>query len=286
LRNIFLFIRRYFNLLVFILLQAFCVYLIVQYNSFHQAAFGAAANRITGNINQRYDDIGYYFRLKKTNDSLLKANEVLYNKLKENYNLPDSGYKTKIDSIRVDSILQFRTYGYYAAKVVSNSVTSQNNFVVAYGPNIKYLQEGAGVINMNNAVVGIITNITGDYAVILSLLHESKESTITARLYKTGEVGTISWDGKQPNVLTLNNIPKGTKVVKGDSVVTSGLSTTFPRGLLVGFVDEVYEEKSSSNYKIKIHTAADFTNLEFIYGITSKHADEVKELVKKAKAKL
>ena len=133
-RNIFLFIRRYFNFLVFLILQVLCIVMIVHYSKYHQAMFGNSANRITGKINAQYDRIEYYFQLKKTNDSLVKANETLYNKLASNYNLPDSGSKQMIDSIRIDSIVQYRKFNYISAKVVANSVTSQSNFVVLQSP--------------------------------------------------------------------------------------------------------------------------------------------------------
>ena len=135
-RNIFLFIRRYFNFLLFLLLQVLSIFLIVQYSNYHQAMFGNSANRITGKVNEQYNKIEYYFQLKRTNDSLLKANEILYNKLASNFNLPDSGSKQVIDTIKIDSIVQYRKFNYLSAKVVANSITSQSNFVVLQSPSI------------------------------------------------------------------------------------------------------------------------------------------------------
>jgi rod shape-determining protein MreC len=129
-RNIFLFIRRYFNFLLFLLLQGVSIYLIVHTSRYHEASFGNFSNQVTGKINQRYSSIQNYFLLKKTNDSLVKANEALYNKLKINFEIPDSTTKNVIDSIRVDSILKFRKFIYTNAQVAANSVTAQNNFIV------------------------------------------------------------------------------------------------------------------------------------------------------------
>ena len=84
-RNIFLFIRRYFNFLLFILLQVLSVYFIIHYSKFHEAAFGNFANQFTGRINDRYNSVEKYFQLKRTNDSLVAANERLYNKLKADF---------------------------------------------------------------------------------------------------------------------------------------------------------------------------------------------------------
>ncbi len=280
-RNIFLFIRRYFNFLVFLILQVLCIVMIVQYSKYHQAMFGNSANRITGKVNAQYDRIEYYFQLKRTNDSLVKANETLYNKLASNYNLPDSGSKQMIDSIRIDSILQYRKFNYINAKVVANSVTSQSNFVVLQSPQIAQMRVGMGIVGPNNEVVGVITDISGEFAVVMSLLH--KDSKISGKLLKTGETGTISWDGKYPNLVTLTGIPKSTKIAKGDSVITSGFSTVFPKGLLLGRVDEVYLETSTNNYKIIVRTAANFHNLEYAYVINNLQQATIEKLLEKAK---
>jgi len=101
-RNIFLFIRRYFNFILFLLLQGFSIYLIVHYSKYHNAIFSKTSNQVTGKINEKYNGFTSYFRLKKTNDSLVAANEMLYNKLKTDFEFPDTTSKLVIDSIKVD----------------------------------------------------------------------------------------------------------------------------------------------------------------------------------------
>lgn len=280
-RNIFLFIRRYFNILFFLVLQVLCIYFIVSYSRFHHAAFGSLSNQLTGNINRRYNQVEQYFYLKRANDSLAKANERLYNLLRSNYDLPDTVSRSFVDSIRIDSLLQYQTIRYWNAKVVSNSVTTQNNFIVLNRGKQGGLKNGMGVVDPNRNVVGIITDLSGTYAVVMSLLH--KDSRISGKLQKTGETGTVVWDGKEPNRVTLINIPKSAKIAKGDSVVTSGFSTTFPKGLLIGRVEGVYTDPSSNYYKLKLNTATNFYNLQYAYVIENKDQDSVNALLEKAK---
>ena len=280
-RNIFLFIRRYFNLLFFLVLQGLSIYMIVHYSKYHQAAFGNMSNQLTGKVNTQYSRINNYFHLKRINDSLVKANENLYNKLKIDFELPDTTTKSMIDSIRVDSILQFRKYTYLNARVVSNSISTQNNFIVLSRGKSGQLHEGMGVVDPGNGVVGIITEVTADYAVVMSLLH--KDSHISGKLFKGGETGTLSWDGKAPNIITLMNIPKSAKVVKGDTVITSGFSTTFPKGMMIGTVDEVFAEKSTSNFRIRLRTAANFYNLQYVYAIDNSQQEPVNKILDKLK---
>jgi rod shape-determining protein MreC len=283
-RNIFLFIRRYFNFLFFLLLQGFCIYLIVHYSKYHNAVFGNIANQLTGKVNTQYSRVEHYFRLKKTNDSLVSANEKLYNKLKANFELPDTISKTVIDTIRVDSIEQHRKYTYFAAKVVYNSVASQNNFIVLGRCQSQQLKEGMGIIDPNNGVVGIITELSKDYAVVMSLLH--KDSHISGKLLKGGETGTLNWDGRIPNIISLIGIPKSAKVAVGDTIISSGFSTSLPKGMIIGTVTELIPEKSTSNYLIRFRSAANFYNLEYVFAIDNKQTEDINNLLDKVKKKI
>lgn len=280
-RNIFLFIRRYFNLIVFLLLQGLSIYLIIHYSKFHQAAFDNMANQVTGKVNTQYSKVNNYFHLKKTNDSLSKAIEVLYNKLKKDFALPDTASKTAVDTLKIDSLLEYRKYTYLLATVVSNSVTAQNNFIVLSRGKAQKLHEGMGVVDMNNAIVGVTTEVTNDYAVVMSLLH--KDSRLSGKLLKGGETGTLTWDGKEPNMVTLSNITKSAKVEKGDTVITSGFSTYFPKGMMIGTVVEKYAETSTSNYRLKIKTTANFYDLQYVYAIDNIQQEPINKLLEKTK---
>ena len=283
-RNIFLFIRRYFNFLLFLVLQFISIYFIIRTSRYHEAAFGNFTNQVTGKINDRYSNIENYFQLKKTNDSLISANEILYNKLKLNFELPDTVTKIVIDSIRVDSLLQYRKFIYMNARVAANSVTAQNNFIVLSRGSAGNFRKGMGIVDASNAVVGTITDVSEDYSVVMSLLH--KDSRISAKLIKTGETGTLNWDGKEPNIITLSGIGKGVKISKGDSIITSGFSTTFPKGMMIGKVEGIYTESGSSFFKIKVRSAANFYNLQYVYAIDNAQGEDINKMLDKAKKQL
>ncbi len=277
-RNIFLFIRRYFNFILFLLLQGFSIYLIVHYSNYHKAIFSKTANQFTGKINEKYNGFTYYFQLKRTNDSLVTANEKLYNKLKADFEMPDTTSNFKIDSIKVDSMERFRKYRYFPAKVVYNSVAAQNNFIVLGRGSSQNIKEGMGVIDHNSAVVGIVTEVSADYAVVMSLLH--KDSHLSGTLLKGGESGILNWDGKMPNIISLNGITKSAKVAKGDTIISSGLSTSsIPKGMMMGIVQEVKSDKSTNNYLVKFKSSVDFSNVEFVFVIDNKQAESIKAIL-------
>ena len=240
--------------------------------------FSETANRITGSINKQYDKVEYYFHLKKTNDSLMAANQALYDKLKQNFNLPDTLSRIQVDSIRVDSLMAYRRYAYISAKVVANSISSQANYIVLSGRHTPAFTEGMGVIDLNGNVVGRVVQ-PGKYPAVMSLLH--KDSKQSGMLIKTGEAGTVIWEGKDPTELVLLNIPKSAKVEVGDSVISSGLTTSFPKGLLIGRVKQVIKESANNNFRILLTTAANFYTLELVYGIENTEAKAIEEVLMK-----
>ena len=257
------------------------IYFIVNYSKYHQAAFGSISNNLTGKINNKYNNIQQYFKLKQTNDSLIKANELLYNKLSSNFELLDTSKKIVTDTVMVDSIKQYRKIRYISAKVISNSITLQSNYLVLNKGLNDGLKIGMGVVDPNNAVVGIITEVNEKYAVVMSLLH--KDSHISGKLAKGEETGTLNWDGSMVNYITLTGIPKSAKIAKGDSIISSGFSTALPKGLRVGYVDAVFKETSTNLFKIKFKTAANFYNIQYVYVIENVDQEGVKKIMDKIK---
>jgi rod shape-determining protein MreC len=250
------------------------------YNRYHQAVFMNIANEYTGKIYKQYNDVEYYFKLKKTNDSLVKANERLYNKLKQDFEIPDTINKIVIDTIKIDSVEKYRKYLYMQAKVIGNSVDLPNNYIQLSRGVLQGVTKDLGVTDANNSVVGTVIDASQNYAVVMSLLH--RQSTISAKLKKTGQEGTVIWEG-QPNMVLFKGISKSVPVTKGDSVVTSGFTDRFPYGLLIGTVNEVIVEKLSNTLTLKVKTAVDFYNIQFVNIINNLKKEEPQQLLMKVK---
>lgn len=283
-RNVFLFIRRYFNFLLFLLLQFFSIYLIISYNKYHSAVGAAVMNEVTGKVNTQYNKIDNYLQLKRTNEQLAKDNEQLRNKLRQNFENPDTATRIVTDSIPFDTLGNKRKWEYQSAKVVSNSVTAQNNFLVLGRGSAQLLNKDEGVIDPNNGVVGIVTEVSENFAVVMSLLH--KDSRISGVLKNDANGGgSIIWDGKEPNYLSFINVRQSAKAKKGDTVITSGITPTFPYGMIIGTIDEIRPDKSTNNFIIKIKTAANFYNLQYVYAIKNYQREEIDRLVEKAKSR-
>ena len=76
-RNLLELINKHNHLLLFILLETFALFLIVQNSQFHKAAFLNSTNCITANYFHLISNISEYFFLRKTNDLLILENAKL-----------------------------------------------------------------------------------------------------------------------------------------------------------------------------------------------------------------
>ena len=101
--NLFLFFRRYSNFIVLLLLQGFSIYLLVHYNSYHNALASNFMNEVTGRVNTQFNKVDYFFKLRNTNEVLIKNNERLVNLLNENFEKQDTSTKIVSENIFNDT---------------------------------------------------------------------------------------------------------------------------------------------------------------------------------------
>lgn len=261
--------------------MAIALFMLFNYNKFHHAVYSSVAGEFAGYVYTKYDNVESYFRLKKTNDSLVKANAQLYNKLRQDYNIPDTASNLAVDTIRVDTFSIKRKFMYLPAQVIGNSVSLPNNYLELHRGSSQGVQKDLGVTDIQNNVVGIVVDVSKNFSVVMSLLH--RQMNVSAKLKKTGETGSIVWDGVEPNVVLLKDISKDVKISAGDSVITSGFSDKFPFGLLIGTVKDAIIDKSTGAYTIRIKTAANFYNLQYVNVINNLQKGEPEQLLKNVK---
>ncbi|MBV7531667.1 rod shape-determining protein MreC [Chitinophaga sp. sic0106] len=285
-RNLIIFLRRYFNFFLFLLLEVICIVLVFQNNSFQRTAYINSANNISGKLYDKYNNVQYYFHLKATNDSLVAENTRLHNAIATSFDSITTNNGVKTDTIRKYSddsthkviSTEIRKYNYAAAKVVNNSLNKPMNYITIHRGSKQGIRPNMGVIS-SSGVVGVVRSVSDNYAVILSLLSKSNSVSISARLQNGKEMGSVHWDGDDPEYATLRDIPKSAVMHKGDTVVTSGFSALFPENIPIGYiVGYLQGDKSSTSRPIKLKLATNFYNLQYVYVIENLLKDEQQSL--------
>jgi rod shape-determining protein MreC len=274
-RNILLFINRYSHLIVLLLLQGLSLHLLFRYNRFHEAVFSNSFNELTGRVRSGYSGLEEFFSLRQENGMLREENARLRNMLKSDYAWPDSSSSIVNDTIRIDTLVQYRKFVYMPAGVIGNSVNLERNHIMLHRGSRQGVETGMAVTSPSG-VLGTVIGVSENMSVVMSLLHA--QTRIVAVLKRGGGYGEVSWDGKDPRYVQLTKIPQTTIVKKGDSVVTSQFSDKYPPGQLVGFVERISEDPQSGTYNLNLRTAVDFRNVHHAYIIRNLQQQEMDAL--------
>jgi rod shape-determining protein MreC len=271
-RNVFLFIRRYFTFISFLLLQFLALSMLFRYNKYHRAFFLGRANEITGYVNSKYDKVDEYFHLKEENMRIHKMNDSLINLLRLNFITTDTGAVVLTDTVRYDTSGLIRRYTAREAKVISNSISGQKNYLQVNRGSNQGIKDNMAVINSDGAVVGQVVNVSENFSQVMSLLHI--QSKVNVMMKKSRINGRLEWDGISPMQLTLRDVPKSDSVLKGDTVLTGLYSYNFPPGWMIGTVSEIVDDKSTNFYVLKIKPSANFQNLQQVFIFENLQRDE------------
>ena len=279
-RNIFLFIRRYITFITFLILQVVSLWFLFNYNRFHRAKFLGVANEMTGRINSQYNKAEDFFNLKEENRRVHRLNDSLMNLLPQNFMKRDSSVQFVKDSVPYDTAGHFRRYYLRTATVVYNTVNAQKNYIqINRGAN-QGIKDNMAVVGSDGCVVGVVVNVSPNFSQVMSLLHVQNKLDVSIK--KSG--GTIEWDGKDPRILILKQVPKTVDINKGDTVITSGNNQiTFPKGFIVGTVSGVKLDNTTGMYLLKVKTATNFYNLQQVHVIENMEREEQVRLFEETK---
>ena len=210
-------------------------------------------------------------------------NDSLLNLLPVNFLKLDTSSRLVQDSIPYDTLGNYRRYIWRDAKVVYNTVNTQKNYIQLNRGSNQGIRDNMAVVNSDGSAVGVVVNVSPNFSQVMSLLHVQSKRSVTMK--RSGSLGTIEWDGKNPLFLTLLNIPKSDSIARGDTVMTS-VNSSFPPGFIVGTIDEVILDKSTNFYVLRLRTAANFFNLQQVHVIENAQYEEQAKLQEDTRKKI
>lgn len=283
-RNVFLFILRYKTFFSFLILQVVSLWFLYTYNKFHRARFLGIANEVTGRVNTQYNKVEDYFTLREENRRIHQINDSLLNLLPRNFMRSDTGGQLVQDSIPFDTLGHYRRYYFRPATVVYNTVSSQKNYIQLNRGSRHGIKDNMAVLSSDGSAVGVVVGVSPNFCQVMSLLHVQQK--VNASLKKSGDFGTIEWDGKDPRLLTLKGVPKSIEIKTGDTVLTSTYSFNFPSGYMVGTIAEVVTDKSTNFYLLKIKPGAKFYSLQQVFVVENLQYAEQTSLNQEARKRI
>lgn len=255
-RNLFTFIARYYFFFLFVLLLTVSFILIGRTHQHHRTFFLHSGNYLTGTFYKQVNNLKSYLSLKRSNEQLASENTLLLDLMNATFLEKDQ------DEFETNDTLYIRRFRYMNAKVINNSVMNRNNFLTLDKGLKDGIERDMGVITMNG-VVGIVHHVSNHFSTVISLLH--KDMQISTRLLKNDHIGTLSWEGGDYRKATMSYIPSHVALSLGDTVVTSGFSTIFPQGIMIGVISDFEVRRGENFYTAEIDLSLDFNNITYVH---------------------
>ncbi|WP_314826968.1 rod shape-determining protein MreC [Segatella baroniae] len=247
-KNLLDFLARYNHWLLFIILEVASFVLLFQFNNYQGSVWFTSANAVSGKVFEWSASVEQFFALTKVNEALTQRNLLLEQQVRL---LTDSiqqrdGAAAMPQSRQLQLLADYRLI---PAKVVSNTVNRRDNFITIDKGAKDGVKKDMGVV-CGNGVVGIVYLVSDHYSILLPVLNS--QSNISCTIKGRGYFGYLHWTGGATNLAYVDDIPRHAHFKLYDLVVTSGYSSVFPPGILVGKILHVYNSSDGLSYRLNL----------------------------------
>ncbi len=255
--ELFSFFIRWSKWFVFVFFVALSCALLFSGNPYQHHVYLTSANSVASGIYNMRNSVASYFDLREINEDLNLRNAALESEvlaLREQIREADA--RIQSDTMHLPGVLA--QYNFVVAHVISNSIARAHNYITINKGSDDGIAPEMGVID-RNGVVGIV-NVTGPHSArIISLLNPHFK--LSCKIKGSEHFGSLVWDGNDPTVALLEELPRHTVFAPGDTIVTSGYSAVFPEGIPVGYVMEDQRRHDENFFTLRVRLSTDFTTL-------------------------
>ncbi|MCD8474907.1 MAG: rod shape-determining protein MreC [Bacteroides graminisolvens] len=279
-RNLLNFLIKYNYWFVFLLLEIASLVMLFRFNNYQQSVYFTSANAISGKVYEISGGITSYFYLKSANETLLERNTILERQLAF---LRNALKDRNVDSLEINRLeeLSSNQYKTISAHVINNSLNLVNNYLTLDKGKSDGILPEMGVIG-EEGVVGIVYMASEHYSVVISALNS--KSNISCKIKNSDYFGYLKWEHGDSRYAYLKDLPRHAEFNLGDTIITSGYSTVFPEGVMVGTVDDMADSNDGLSYLLKVKLATNFGKISNVRVITDVQRIEQEELELKTKA--
>lgn len=214
---------------------------------------------ISEKVNGSLEFIGSISELKKENEHLIKENNTLIGEVtslldqeKENVLLREQLGLVPRDKFKLE-----------ASFVIGQNPQKLGSWILIDKGSSSGIKSGMAVIAYEGILVGKVEEVSSHSAKVV-LLSDS-ESAVNAVDLETGTKGIVR--GEYSLGIVMDMISQSDLVNAGDMIVTSGLGSEIPRGLLVGRVKEIKASRDELFQQALINSQIKYSKLETVFVI-------------------
>lgn len=277
-RNLLDFLVKYNYWFLFLFLEAVSFVLLFQFNSYQGSVWFSSANAVTGKLYETSSEIESYFQLSKINSELTQRNLYLEQRLhKLEKQIGDSAADSTMEkSLLVKSLQPYRLI---PAKVISMTAGRLDNLITINKGEVDGIKKDMGVV-CGTGVVGIVYLTSKHYSIVIPILNS--QSNISCVIQGRGYFGYLHWTGGDVSLAYVDDVPRHAHFRLYDNVVTSGYSSVFPAGIIVGKILHVYNSADQMSYRLRVKLSTDFGKLRDVCVVDNSALSEQIDILRAA----
>lgn len=274
------FLAKHNHWFVFLLLEVVSMVLLFRYNSYQGSVWFSSANAVTGKVYEWDSAVESFFSLSGVNSQLTQRNAFLEQQVRM---LDDSIARLTRSQeaavTRLSSMVPFQGCRLIPAKVVANMVNRYDNLITIDKGSADGVKRDMGVV-CGMGVVGIVYLVSEHYSIVIPALNS--HSNISCTIQRRGYFGYLRWRGGSSQLAYLEDVPRHAHFKLGDNVVTSGYSSVFPPGVMVGKVLHVFNSADGLSYRVQVKLSTDFARLRDVCLVDDSALQERIDLMRAA----
>lgn len=274
------FLAKHNHWFVFLVLEVVSMVLLFRYNSYQGSVWFSSANAVTGKVYEWDSAVESFFSLSGVNSQLTQRNAFLEQQVRM---LDDSIARLTRSQeaavTRLSSMVPFQGCRLIPAKVVAKMVNRYDNLITIDKGSADGVKRDMGVV-CGMGVVGIVYLVSEHYSIVIPALNS--HSNISCTIQRRGYFGYLRWRGGSSQLAYLEDVPRHAHFKLGDNVVTSGYSSVFPPGVMVGKVLHVFNSADGLSYRVQVKLSTDFARLRDVCLVDDSALQERIDLMRAA----
>lgn len=272
------FLRRIYVVLLFIAIEIMALSHYANSSYYTQAKILSRTHSIAGGLQSSIFGVKHFFTLRGENEALTQRIAELEGELAQ-YRGKQTDAATDaltMEGIAPDIAESLSQYRYTTARIISNSISRSRNLITLNRGFMHGVKSNMAVISPSGVMIGYVIGCSERYSVVLSVLNTDFRTS--GKIVGDEHFGSISWSGKSPYKVEMNDLSKHADIEVGDEVVTAGLSHFFPEGIKIGYVEKYEINETQTSYHATIRLAADMTKLNNVILIENIDWVEISDL--------
>ena len=155
-----------------------------------------------------------------------------------------------------------------AAEIIGSGPDNFSNSLLINKGSVNGIRENMPVVAFQGGFEGLVgkTELVGPFSSLVLPLYDPS-CFVPARMQKSRYTGLVSGGVNAFSNLIMKSVPKSGRIEinVGDLVVTSGLSTIYPKDVYIGRISEIGGKTWETSLRLELEPIIEFARLEYVF---------------------